>query len=146
MTNQSVETLNDVTEMLIDSCKGYEKAAEIADDNYAFKSEFQRRGQERAQLVTDFQNRTRALGGQPRTEGGALGSLHRAITDFSTLFRDDEKAALDAIDDGEEQLAEYVEGKLDDDGIDAESRTLLQRAHAAAKEGECFADRLEEQM
>lgn len=145
MTNESIDALNDITEMLIDSRKGYEKAAEVTDDNYAFKTEFQRRAQDRAALVTEFQNRVRTIGGEPRNNGGVLGSLHRASLEFSSLFRDNEKAALDAIDDGEEQLAETIESKLEREELDAETRALLQKAHTAAKQGECFAERLERQ-
>lgn len=146
MTSQTVDTLNDVTKMLIDSRMGYEKAAEVTDDTFAFRSEFARRAQERATLISEFQSRVSSLGGQPATEGGTLGSLHRAVTDFSSMFRDNTKAALDAIDDGEEKLAEEVESKLKQSDIDPEAHSLLKRAHAAAREGESFADRMEDRL
>lgn len=144
MTNKNVEILNDVTKMLIDSRKGYEKAAEVSEDNFVFQTEFQQRAGNRANLVNDFQGRVRHLGGEAETDGGALGKLHRMMTDFSAMFRDDVKAALDAIDDGEEQLADTIEDKLKEDDLDVDTRVLLQRAHASAKEGERFADRMDD--
>lgn len=142
MTNKNIDTLNDVTKMLIDSQKGYAKAAEVTEDNFTFSAEFQQRSVERARLVNEFQSQVRSFGEEPKTEGGMLGSLHRAMTEFSSMFQSDEKAALEAIDDGEEQLAEYIESKLDDDELDMRTRALLQNAHRAAKAGERFADRL----
>ncbi|RFB05671.1 PA2169 family four-helix-bundle protein [Parvularcula marina] len=142
---KDVDVLKDVTKMLIDSQKGYAKAAEVTDDNYVLHAEFMERSQERAQLITDFQTQTQSLGAEPETDGGVLGTLHRAMTDFSSLFRDDEKAALGAIDDGEERLAEYIESKLDDD-ITPPTRGLLQKAHMSARAGEAYAERMEHRV
>ena len=142
---KDVDVLKDVTKMLIDSQKGYAKAAEVTDDNYVLHAEFMERSQERAQLITDFQTQTQSLGAEPETDGGVLGTLHRAMTDFSSLFRDDEKAALGAIDDGEERLAEYIESKLDDD-ITPPTRGLLQNAHMSARAGEAYAERMEHRV
>lgn len=142
MSNVNIDTLNDVTKMLIDSQKGYEKAADVTEDDFSFRAEFQRRAADRRELVQEFQNRVNSLGGEAETDGGVLGSLHRAMTEFSSMFRDDTKAALEAIDDGEEQLAEHIERNLDNDGLDTDTRSLLQKAHQAAEAGECFADRL----
>ena len=128
--------------MLIDSQKGYEKAAEVTDENYTLRSEFLQRSQERQQLVNDFQAQTRALGAEAQSDGGMLGSLHRAMTDFSSMFRSDEKAALGAIDDGEEQLADYIQDHMDDE-ISQPTRQLLQRAQMSAREGEAYTERME---
>ncbi len=144
MTNQNIDALNDVTKTLIDSCKGYEKACEVSDDSYALRAEFQRRANERKGFIIEFQNKVRELGGEPATSGGTAGAVHRVLTDFSTLFRDDEKAAISAIDDGEEYLADEIESKLEREELTAEVRSMLQKAHTSAKQGECFADRLEE--
>ncbi|MEM9234545.1 MAG: PA2169 family four-helix-bundle protein [Pseudomonadota bacterium] len=140
---KDVDVLKDVTKMLVDSQKGYAKAAEVTDDNYSLRSEFVERSQQRQQLIGEFQNQTRTFGAEPETDGGMLGSLHRAMTDFSSLFRDDEKAALSAIDDGEERLAEYVSDKLEDNELNPQTRQLLQKAHMSARAGEAFADRME---
>lgn len=141
MSSQNVEVLNNVTQMLIDSQKGYEKAAEVTEDNFAFAQEFQARAVERARMVNTFQTQVNQYGGEPKSEGGMLGKLHRMTTEFSAMFRDDQKAALEAIDDGEEQLAQYIESKLDEDGIDANTKMLLKQAHASAQAGEKFAER-----
>ncbi len=137
-----IDALNDVTKVLIDSRKGYEKCAELADESFAFRSEFQKRASDRANLISRFQQHVRTLGGDPQMEGGTMGALHRALTEFSSLFKDDKKAALEAIDDGEEHLADSIKDRLEKSEIQGQSRALLQEAYASAREGEAFADSL----
>ncbi|WP_156807807.1 PA2169 family four-helix-bundle protein [Henriciella marina] len=140
MSNPNVDALNDVTKTLIDSQKGYQKVTEVADENHALRAKFQTLAAERGELITAFQTRVREYGGEPVTDGGAAGSVHRAWTDFTSLFSSDEKAALEAVDDGEEYLAERAESKLKEKDLDTSTVELLQRAHASAKHGEKFAD------
>lgn len=140
MTNKNIEALNTVTKGLIDSHEGYKKAYEMTDENYGLRSEFIRRANEREQLVQQFQSQVRSFGGEPETSGGLLGSAHRSIMQFSSMFRDDEKAALGAIDDGEEYLADKIENCLNEKDLnDTQTRSLLQQAHSSAKQGERFA-------
>ena len=35
-----IDALNDVTKVLIDSRKGYEKCAELSDESFAFRTQF----------------------------------------------------------------------------------------------------------
>lgn len=143
MTND-INALNDVTKTLIDSQKGYQICCEVADDSYALQSNFQERAQRRLLLVNEFQSEVRALGGEPTDEGSIAGAAHRAWTSFTTLFSDDEKAAVEAIDDGEEHLAEKIDTHLKDETLSPRTRVLLARAHSDAREGERFADMLED--
>lgn len=143
MTGRNVKVLNSVTKTLIDSCKGYETCAELSDDSYALQAEFQRRKNERTQLVQEFQNQVRAFGGEPETNGSMSGAVHRGFTRFSSVFRDDEAAAISALDDGEEFLAEKIEDKLEVNELNPQASALLQKAMTAAKSGERFADMLE---
>jgi len=143
MTDANIKVLNSVTKTLIDSCKGYETCAEISDDSYALRSEFLRRKSEREQLVQELQNQVTAYGGEPVTDGSMSGAVHRGFTRFSSAFRNDEQAAISALDDGEEFLAEKIEDKLEDNILAPQATALLQRAMASAKSGERFADMLD---
>ncbi|GGB60378.1 MULTISPECIES: PA2169 family four-helix-bundle protein [Henriciella] len=143
MTNHNVDALNDVTKTLIDSQKGYEKVCEMSDDSHALRNKFQTLAAERADLIQSFQTQVRTYGAEPATSGGVGGSLHRAWADFTSLFQDDEKAALEAVEDGEEYLAKQVASKLDSKDIDLPTRELLERAQASALHGERFADMTE---
>lgn len=142
MTND-IDILNTVTTTLIDSQKGYQQCIETADDSYALQQNFRERAQRRSQLVQEFQNEVRAHGGEPSTDGSIAGKAHRAWTSFSSVFIDDEKAAVEAIDDGEDYLAEKIENALENNQLQPRTRELLQKAHADAREGERFADALE---
>jgi len=141
-----IDVLNSVTKTLIDSHKGYERCCEVVDDSYALRSNFQERAQKRLTLVKDFQDQVRKLGGEPEEDGSVAGKVHRAWTSFSTLFANDEKAAVEAIDDGEEFLAEKIEKVLSDHELLPGTRVLLHRAQADATDGENFADALEKAL
>ena len=140
MANNEISALNDVTKMLIDSQKGYEMAAEVADDDHHLSQAFKSRATQRGDLVNKFQQRVRDLGGEPQTEGGVLGSLHRSMTEFSSIFTSNEKAALNAIDDGEERLAEKVSNELENGKFSALTQDLMGKARQSARMGERFAD------
>jgi uncharacterized protein (TIGR02284 family) len=144
MASAEINALNDITKLLIDSRKGYEKAGELIGDEYTFASELAQRASERAKLVAAFQAHVQALGDAAETDGSALGTAHRGFMDFTSVFRDDSKAAFSAIDDGEEYLAKKIESKLDEKNLSIESRDLLTRALASAKSGESFAARTEQ--
>jgi uncharacterized protein (TIGR02284 family) len=142
MTNPNVDVLNDVTKTLIDSQKGYQKVCDIADENHGLRAKFSSLAAERNELISAFQARVREYGAEPETSGGVGGTLHRAWSDFTSLFESDEKAALEAVDDGEDHLGDTIEKKLKSDGLDAATIELLQRARASARYGENFADSL----
>lgn len=142
MTDTNVDTLKDVTKMLIDSRRGYAEAADNVDEDFMFQQEFQERADQRQLLINKFQQRTEELGHKAETDGKASGVLHRLAMDFTSMFGDDRKKALNAIDDGEERLAEHIESKLEDKNLNAETKMLLQEAHRAATQGERFAERM----
>ena len=142
MSNPNIEVLNDVTKTLIDSQKGYEKVCEVADENHGLRNKFKTLAYERSELVTAFQARVRDLGGEPETEGGTAGTLHRGWAEFTSLFMSDEKAALEAVDDGEDYLGDRIDSKLEKTDLDPETVELLKRAKNSARQGENFADAL----
>ncbi len=144
MTDKSIDTLNDVTKTLIDSHKGYTDAMEMVNEDYFLRTQFAQRAQDRKQLIDQFQSAVRSMGGTPQESGGMAASAHRGWMKFTSMFQDDEKAALGSIDDGEEHLANQIEDKLKDDDLALEARKLLELAHASAKEGESFADMMED--
>ncbi len=144
MSDHDNEILNSITKTLIDSRKGYEACCDVADDGHPLSDEFRRRRDERAALIGEFQARVRTLGGEPEDDGSAAGAVHRAFLRFSSWFQDDEQAAISALDDGEEYLAEKIEDRLEDSSLLAESRALLHKALRSALSGERFADNLDD--
>lgn len=141
--NTDINVLNDITERLIDSRKGYEKAMDVVDSHASLRSSFGKRANERAELINRFQDRVRDLGGDPTTDGSMTGALHQAWMKFSSLFEDDAEAALAAIDNGEERLADEIQKQIKQRAIDAVTTRLLEQAWVQVKDGEAFVDRME---
>lgn len=144
MSNDNIKTLNKITKKLIDTKYGYEKGAKIVEDTPALSTEFNRRAIARDRFVSDFQSTVRTMGGEPETDGTMTGRIHEGFTKFSAMFRDDRKAALEAIDDAEEMLADDIKDALEDKDLDVNVRQKLMQAYSVAKEGERFADRMED--
>lgn len=143
MSNTNIKALNKITKKLIDTKYGYTKGAELMEDDPIMAKEFQRRGHVRSQFVNDFQTAVKTLGGEPETDGTMTGRIHEGFTKFSAMFRDDKKAALDAIDDAEEMLADDIKDTLEDKDLALNVRQMMTRAYQEAKEGERFADIME---
>ena len=128
----TIEELNDVTRLMIDSYKGYKEAADEADDSFALKQEFAERAEQRSQLIAQVQNHVRELGGEPSTHGTMRGAVHRGWVNFANVFRDDERGAMSSVANGERFLASRIEDCIEDGQLDAEGVALLQKAHADA--------------
>ncbi len=139
MTDSNIAALNKVTETLIDSYDGYQKCLDVAQDNPALRQQFLNRAEERAALINKIQSQVRSLGGEPKTDGSVLASAHRKFVDVASMFQSDEKAAINALDDGEEYLAERCESCLDEN-LSPQAQDLIRQAHVSAKAGERFAD------
>lgn len=146
MPNRNVLVLNEVTESLIDSQKGYQNCSAIAKDympgDSPIRSEFEQRAQQREQLVNKFQQQVREYGETPIDHGTAKGAIQRDFGKFTSLFKDNAKAALSAVDKGEEHLAHKIENQLSkyEKDLSQPTRHLLEQAHQAAMSGERFAE------
>lgn len=140
----TIEELNDVTRLMIDSYNGYQAACEECDDSFALAQEFKERAERRSQYIGEIQNYVRTLGGEPSTHGTARGAVHRSWMNFANLFRDDERGAIDAVEDGESFLANRIQDCIEDGQLDDNARNLLVRAHSDVKAAERFFDMLDE--
>ena len=128
----TIEELNDVTRLMIDSFKGYSEAADEADDSFALKSEFVQRAETRSKMIAAVQDHVRALGGEPSVHGTMRGAVHRGWVNFANIFRDDEHGAMSSVANGERFLAARIEDCIEDGQLDAAGVELLQTAHADA--------------
>lgn len=128
----TIEELNDVTRLMIDSYKGYAEAADEADDSFALKSEFKQRAERRSKMIAGIQNHVRELGGEPSTHGTARGAVHRGWVNFANVFRDDEHGAMSSVANGERFLATRIEDCIEDGQLDTQGVSMLQTAHADA--------------
>ena len=128
----TIEELNDVTRLMIDSFKGYTEAADEADDNDALAQEFVQRAERRSKMIAGIQDHVRALGGEPSTHGTMRGAVHRGWVNFANVFRDDERGAMSSVANGERFLAARIEDCIEDGQLDAAGVAMLREAHADA--------------
>lgn len=134
-----IDTLNEIITLMIDSHKGYEACLKVL-DNHPLEQRFAKRALERSFLIQTFQNQVSSLGGEPSESGSISGALHRKWTQFTTVFKDDLEAALQAIDDGEEFLANKIKESFFAEDLSVETKALLQKAFVSACEGEKLAE------
>lgn len=139
----TIEELNDVTRLMIDSFQGYREAASEADDSWALKNEFDQRAETRSRHIAAIQNYVRELGGEPSTHGTARGTVHRGWMKFANNFRDDEKGAIESVENGESFLANRIEDCLEDGQLDSTGKQLLQQAHVDVCSAANYFDRLD---
>ena len=66
--NEIIEELNDVLEKTYDSVRGYQKAAEKAEDN-RLMGYFNEQVLTRKKFVNELTQEVRSLGGEPKEEG-----------------------------------------------------------------------------
>lgn len=144
MTNEkSTAILNDVLETLVDSADGYEKAAEVA-DRPAFKQLFERRAASRRAMVADVRNHIVELGGTPDDDGSILANMHRTFLSIRAAIQDNDEAAIEAVDNGEEYLREKFEDALENDDLDISSRTILKKYQGELRADGRLIDQLED--
>lgn len=141
--NASTEILNDILETLIDSTHGYEKAAEIA-DRPAFKNFFSRRAASRRAMAAAVRSEITDLGGTPESDGTILASAHRVFMGLSAAVQDNDEAAIEAVDTGEEYLRKKFEKALDQDELVASAKTLLRNYQGELRADGRLIDHLED--
>lgn len=144
MTNEaSINILNGVLETLIDSSEGYEEAAKVA-DRETFKQFFTRRAGARRAMEASVRSEISNLGGAPAEDGTILAGAHRVFMKISAAVQDDDEAAIEAVDDGEEYLREKVEKALENEDLLPAGKTVLARFQGELKADGRLIDHLED--
>lgn len=119
--------LENLYQMLVDSQKGYEEAAEIA-DSAPIAEFFANRARERADLIADFASIVPGLSAA-REEGTATGAAHRLFINLRRMVQDDTKVALAEVERGESAFLTAIETALDDNDLVGEERQLVADLH-----------------
>lgn len=141
--NSSTDILNDVLETLIDSTHGYEKAAEIA-DRPAFKNFFSRRATSRRAMADAVREEIAKYGDTPESDGTILASAHRVFMGLSAAVQDNDEAAIEAVETGEEYLRKKFEKALAHDGLSVSAKTLLRNYQGELRADGRLIDHLED--
>ncbi len=137
--------LKSLTDTAFDSIEGYRKAAEKANDPQ-LKQALQQRCQQREQTVSKLNNEIRNQGGELVTKGTMTGEAHQLWIGITDAFESGDKAAAERVEEGEDYIKSKFANALENDDLDAGSRTVVQQAYAEICEGERFGDMIESQQ
>jgi uncharacterized protein (TIGR02284 family) len=144
--SHDISVLNGLIETTIDSVDGYRRSAQEA-TNSRFSSAFLERANEREQVVSKLRERVRALGGNPEDDGSVLAAAHRAFMSLrDKVTGADDEAVIAEVDHGESYLNGKWETALEDDGLSAETRSLVQQCYGSVREGRDTFRRLHEDL
>ncbi len=125
MTNQaSIDILTEVLEGLIDSADGYEAAAKIAERD-AFQKFFSQRAGARRAMAATVRSEIANLGGTPEADGTLLANAHRVFMKVVAAIQDNDEAAIEAVDDGEEHLREKIKAAMDNAQLLPKSKVAM---------------------
>lgn len=137
-------TLKSLTDTAFDSVEGYRKAADKA-DSPQLRQALQSRAEQRQQTVAQMNAEIERQGGELVTKGTMTGEAHQLWMSITSAFEDNDEAAAERVEEGEDYLKGKFESALNDDDLDPQSRAVVQQCYAEICEGEQFSDMIAKQ-
>lgn len=145
MTQSTTTSLQTVLNYITDSRDGYKKAAETV-NNTGFKRAFMARAAERGSMIRRLETAIREAGHTPEEGGTMIGTIHRNLMSVTSMVQDDEKAAIELVDDGEERLCEKVTEVLENGQVAPKDKMMLEAIQRELKADARIIERLEEMV
>lgn len=133
-----LETLIDT---VYDSIVGYKRAGEAARSD-AVRSAFAAQAERRQGTLDRLNQELARQGGEVMTRGTMAGGLHRVWLKVTELFVNDDKAAIDRVEEGEDYLAGKFETALEETDLEPQTRSVIEQALKEIRQGERLADQL----
>jgi len=122
-----VNNLQELLEKNYDAERGFKKALEDA-DSHGLKEFLKMQAVQRNRFATELDKQIRDLNEEPKENGSASGSLHRAWIDIKTAFTGkDDEAVLEECIRGEKASVEEYEDKLKNNHFPVQTTELLDR-------------------
>jgi uncharacterized protein (TIGR02284 family) len=120
------KALNNLVELLIDSRKGYQEAAERVEAPH-LKQLLTKLSTERAPLISEVESQLRMVGEDDMPKDGTVkGDLHRAWIDIRDSLSGSENAnVLDECERGEKYLLERYDDIIKDEDVSPQVKTML---------------------
>ncbi|TCD05043.1 PA2169 family four-helix-bundle protein [Erythrobacteraceae bacterium CFH 75059] len=137
-------TLKTLTDSVYDSIEGYRLAIEKA-QSADLRSALQERLSKREQTLEALNAALQQQGSELVTKGTLTGELHRTWLKVADLFESGDAAAAERVEEGEGYLAKKFRAALEQDDLDPQERSVIERCFAEIQEGERFGDRIERQ-
>lgn len=120
-----IAALNHIAQSLVDGRRLYARAARLAADDADAVQRIERTMGERAQILSELQERVRDAGGQPQSDGSMLGVAHLAFFDVRAAFDRDLTAALAQVERGERYLRDEIRACMRRQDLSAETRAYF---------------------
>ncbi len=134
-TDSTISTLNSLIKTTLDSMKGFEDAAQDA-ENTQFATLFADFARERSQVATALQAEVSRLGGNPEDDSSFLAAAHRSFMNLKQAFTGkDDKAIIQEVERGEDYIKGKFEAALKDDDLDPSSRAVVEQAYQSVRAG-----------
>lgn len=138
-------TFKSLTDTTFDSVEGYRQAAEKA-DNPQLKQALQQRCQQREATLGQMNAELERQGDELVTKGTVTGEVHQLWASITSAFEDNDEAAAERVEEGEDYIKGKFEAALNDDNLDPQERSIVQQCYAEICEGEQFGDVIERQF
>lgn len=133
-SEKNISVLNDLVETCKDGQHGYMTAAKEAKDAELARV-FSHYASQRANYISELQQRVRALGGDPDKHSSVTGTLHRGWMNLKAAMASNEPhAVLAECERSEDAAVENYRTALDEVELDSETRALIQRQAAGVQE------------
>jgi len=133
-TAHDIDVLNDLIEVTLDSSDGYRRAAEET-EHTSYRTLFRRRAEDRRQIVTEFQEAVRSLGGEPEDEGSMLAAAHRTFLSLRDSLSRGDEAVVAEVERGEDHIKNEYEEALGDGELSIEVKSLVRDAFESIRQG-----------
>ena len=140
----ATNTFKSLTDTTFDSVEGYRKAAEKA-DSPQLKQALQQRCQQRQETLGTMNAELQRQGDELVTKGTMTGEAHQMWASITSAFENNDEAAAERVEEGEDYIKGKFERALEDDDLQAEERAIVQQCYAEISEGERFGDLIERQ-
>ncbi len=134
--DHDIATLNSLITTTIDSCDGYERAAEEASAT-RFREMFRDCAAERRAGVTDLQETVRELGGTPSDDGSFAAGVHRRWLDLKEALSGGggDKAVIEEVERGEDYIKDKYEAALDDGDLSPTAMEAIAACYQSVRAG-----------
>ncbi|MBU2945459.1 ferritin-like domain-containing protein [Zobellia uliginosa] len=121
------DSINDIIQKNEDAIKGYEKAAENANE-IGLKSYFQNKSIERRNFLVELKRAAPALKTRDDVDGSVTGAMHRAWMDVKTFFSgDNDEAMLEEAIRGDNAAIEEYNEVLADTHLPLEAASIIRK-------------------
>ena len=122
-TKSSIDELNKLLRGELSAVETYQMALDKLDDNSAARSEIESAMRSHQNRVMMLRDAVVACGGKPAQSSGPWGAFAKAVEGTAKVFGD--KAAIAALEEGEDHGLKEYKKELDDDDLDAETRVIV---------------------